>query len=89
MNGFRIGIISLVAIATAVAVGVGSAVSQDDRTMAAAERVLDTRIETQAQQTLVAGRKIFRHDTFGSQAFWGVTLRLHEAIAGRANGGVA
>jgi len=88
MNAFRIGVISLVAGATAVAIGIGSAVSQDDRTMAAAERVLDTRIETQAQQTLVAGRKIFRYDTFGSQAFWGDTLRLHQAIAGRANGGV-
>lgn len=26
------------------------------------------------------GRKIFRYDTFGDQAFWGGTLRLHEAI---------
>lgn len=34
------------------------------------------------------GRQIFRHDTFGSEAFWGDTLRLHEAIAGQANGGV-
>lgn len=34
------------------------------------------------------GRKIFRHDTFGDEAFWGGTLRLHEAIAGAANGGV-
>ena len=34
------------------------------------------------------GREIFRHDTFGSEAFWGGKLRLHEAIAGSANGGV-
>ena len=33
------------------------------------------------------GRAIFRRDTFGNQAFWGGALRLHEAIAGRANGG--
>lgn len=34
------------------------------------------------------GRQIFRYDTFGDEAFWGSTLRLHEAIAGEANGGV-
>jgi hypothetical protein len=34
------------------------------------------------------GRRIFRDDTFGSEAFWGGALRLHRAIAGRANGGV-
>lgn len=34
------------------------------------------------------GREIFRHDTFGDEAFWGDTLRLHDAIAGSANGGV-
>jgi mono/diheme cytochrome c family protein len=27
------------------------------------------------------GREIFRYDTFGNEAFWGETLRLHEAIA--------
>jgi|GEM_PF-2874029 len=34
------------------------------------------------------GRQTFRQDTFGSEAFWGGELRLHEAIAGQANGGV-
>jgi mono/diheme cytochrome c family protein len=34
------------------------------------------------------GRRVFRFDTFGDEAFWGDTLRLHEAIAGAANGGV-
>jgi hypothetical protein len=34
------------------------------------------------------GRDTFRNDTFGDQAFWGGTLRLHEAIEGAANGGV-
>ena len=33
------------------------------------------------------GRAIFRRDTFGNQVFWGDALRLHEAIAGRDNGG--
>lgn len=34
------------------------------------------------------GREVFRFDTFGSERFWGDALRLHDAIAGEANGGV-
>ena len=34
------------------------------------------------------GRRTFRFDTFGDEAFWGGQLRLHQAIAGAANGGV-
>ncbi len=34
------------------------------------------------------GREVFRFDTFGDQAFWGATLRLHEAIEGAGFGGV-
>ena len=37
---------------------------------------------------ILRGRKIFRYDTFGDEAFWGDTLGLHRAIAGAANGGV-
>jgi hypothetical protein len=37
---------------------------------------------------LAAGRHTFRFDTFGDEAFWGDTLRLHEAIAGSRFGGV-
>jgi hypothetical protein len=34
------------------------------------------------------GRQIFRFDTFGDQAFWGDTLKLHQAIKGSGLGGV-
>ncbi len=34
------------------------------------------------------GRKTFRYDTFGDEAFWGDTLKLHRAISGVAKGGV-
>ena len=34
------------------------------------------------------GRGTFRLDDFGDADFWGGALRLHEAIAGGANGGV-
>jgi mono/diheme cytochrome c family protein len=34
------------------------------------------------------GRKTFRFDTFGDEAFWGKMLKLHEAIEGAKLGGV-
>ena len=33
------------------------------------------------------GRRIFRFDTFGDEAFWGGTLKLHQAIEGARFGG--
>src|SRR4051794_28630939 len=41
-----------------------------------------------AQRMLKEGQQTFRFDTFGDEAFWGDTLKLHQAIAGEANGGV-
>jgi hypothetical protein len=40
------------------------------------------------RRMLDEGRTTFRFDTFGDEAFWGDTLQLHRAIAGKANGGV-
>jgi hypothetical protein len=37
---------------------------------------------------LAQGRRVFRYDTFGDQAFWGGALQLNRAIAGKKNGGV-
>ena len=48
----------------------------------------DTIVSNYAQQMLVQGKKIFRYDTFGDEAFWGDSLRLHQAIAGERLGGV-
>ncbi len=41
-----------------------------------------------AERLLTDGRHTFRFDTFGDEAFWGDTLRLHQAIEGSALGGV-
>ena len=41
-----------------------------------------------AKTMLDEGRKTFRYETFGSEAFWGDQLQLHKAIAGDKNGGV-
>jgi len=49
---------------------------------------IDAEINRQAQAMIDEGRKIFRYDTFGSEAFWGDALQLHKAIAGEKNGGI-
>lgn len=40
------------------------------------------------RQLIEEGRQAFRFDTFGDEAFWGDTLKLHQAIEGSAFGGV-
>jgi hypothetical protein len=41
-----------------------------------------------ADNARIMGRKTFRFDTFGDEAFWGDTLKLHQAVAGAKQGGV-
>jgi hypothetical protein len=45
-------------------------------------------IHAHADQLIDEGRETFRFDTFGDEAFWGDTIKLHQAIAGSAHGGV-
>lgn len=52
------------------------------------KRGFDADIARHSQAMLDEGRKIFRYETFGSEAFWGDALQLHKAIAGEKNGGV-
>jgi hypothetical protein len=46
--------------------------------------VISKNTETMLEQ----GRHVFRYDTFGDEAFWGDTIKLHQAIAGQKLGGV-
>jgi hypothetical protein len=48
----------------------------------------DSVIQQNAQRMIDEGRQTFRFDTFGSEQFFGDTIKLHQAIAGQANGGV-
>ena len=48
----------------------------------------DSRIDRNAQQMLEEGRRIFRYETFGDEAYWSDKLKLHRAIAGAKLGGV-
>ncbi|HEY2975856.1 MAG TPA: hypothetical protein VGJ48_25300 [Pyrinomonadaceae bacterium] len=45
-------------------------------------------VSDNARQMLEDGKEIFRFDTFGDEAFWGDTLKLHQAIAGSKLGGL-
>jgi hypothetical protein len=53
-----------------------------------AARRSDPALADRTVELLREGRQTFRFDTFGDEAFWGDTLRLHEAIEGEAHGGV-
>jgi len=48
----------------------------------------DHQTDAHARRMIAEGRQIFRFDTFGSEAFFGDALQLHQAIAGEKNGGV-
>ena len=45
-------------------------------------------VHAHADQLIDEGRQTFRFDTFGDEEFWGDTIKLHQAIAGSAHGGV-
>ena len=48
----------------------------------------DAEIRSHADRMLEEGRRIFRYDTFGDEAFWGDRLQLHRAVVGAKLGGV-
>jgi hypothetical protein len=52
------------------------------------ERTFDDAIRRNAERMIEEGRRTFRFDTFGDEAFWGDTLGLHRAIEGTRFGGV-
>ena len=74
---------TIAAIGAAVLFGALIAYAQDT-----AEQGVDAENARYAQTMLEEGKKTFRYDTFGSEAFWGDALQLHKAIAGEKNGGV-
>jgi cytochrome c5 len=52
------------------------------------DRTFDGAIRRNTARMIEEGRKIFRFDTFGDEAFWGGALKLHQAIEGERFGGV-
>ena len=49
---------------------------------------LSPELEKGILDRLRQGQQTFRYDTFGDEAFWGDTLKLHWAIAGQKLGGI-
>lgn len=52
----------------------------DARPAPEVEPGFDAAIAQNAQSMIAEGRRTFRFDTFGDEAFWGAALRLHEGI---------
>ena len=77
-------ILSLVLILTGGVAILGTNVQEQSHISSLA----DDPIQQNAKRMLEEGRKTFRFDTFGSEAFWGDTLQLHRAIAGEKLGGI-
>lgn len=75
-------------VTTLAATGVGLAIAVIAFAAPPSKTGFDTNIASYGQAMLDEGRKTFRYDTFGSEAFWGDALQLHKAIAGEKNGGV-
>ena len=48
----------------------------------------DRQISENAQQMMEKGKRIFRYDTFGDEAYWTDKLKLHQALQGTKFGGV-
>src|SRR5262245_29270712 len=65
-----------------------AAISARQPQQTAGRETNDDAIRRHADAMLREGQRIFRFDTFGDEAFWGGTLRLHEAIEGDRFGGV-
>src|SRR3954468_8875714 len=87
----RVRTITLVALllVCAVAAGLTTLSLRAQRVgIHAAPGTFDAVIEQNHDEMFGRGLQIFRFDTFGDERFWSDTLKLNQAIAGAANGGV-
>src|SRR5687768_3847581 len=78
-------------IALAVSCRTGPKNVQTDpavRTQAFPRQEFEDKIDKNADEMMAEGRKIFRFDSFGSEAFWGDQLQLHKAILRQEKGGI-
>jgi hypothetical protein len=85
-------VIKLAIILVFVAFGFGfltnSILSQNNKERDRGATNFDSQITNNAQKMMEDGRRIFRFDTFGDEAFWTDKLKLHQAIQGSKFGGV-
>ena len=84
-------LILTVVVGVALAIGLARVPHRRPTTATAqqpAQTEFDQMITQNAQKMLDEGKRIFRFDTFGDEAFWSDTLRLDRVIAGAKLGGV-
>ena len=75
---------TLVALVLLLATKMGRSAQDYSSAVSPADRAM----EANDDRMIAEGRRTFRFDTFGDEAFWGDTLHLHQAIAGGKLGGV-
>jgi len=68
--------------ATSILLGVIIVSCGDDNNNKAQPITVDQQNRANAVTTFDQGKQIFRFDTFGDEAFWGDTLKLHQTIEG-------
>src|SRR5579859_2398860 len=78
------------AAAATLAVVWGVSVAHASRAHASDDQSPDANepVVSNARHLLEEGRRVFRYETFGDEAFWGDALKLHRAIEGAKFGGV-
>jgi hypothetical protein len=75
------GSLSMAILALGLALAPAARSDQDRRKVAGS-------VDQNARRMIGEGRNTFRFDTFGDEAFWGDTLKLHQAIEGAKLGGL-
>lgn len=87
-------LIKVVMLAAFLTLGLGYFIGQsdakrdDDYSQNQTQQGFDRQISENARQMIEQGRRIFRYDTFGDEAYWSDKLKLHQAIQGSKFGGV-
>ena len=87
MGSIRVRVFALFVIVLIVA-ALAAARQSPQRSRPPAATPQETEVSSNASRMMDEGRRAFRYDTFGDEAFWGDTLKLHNAIAGAQHGGV-
>jgi hypothetical protein len=75
-------------LALTVLAVIAPALALTDGSRAQNDKTFDDKISANARQMFDQGKQIFRFETFGDEAYWAGTLKLHKAIAGSKFGGI-
>jgi hypothetical protein len=70
----------VVLVVVAIASGGPRPMAAEQHAAAPPARGFDRVVDDNAKDLLGEGRRVFRFETFGDEAFWGGTLALHEAV---------